>query len=265
MQSFIPDPRIFYTDTGRRDGPPVVLIHAFPMSHEMWLPQVEPLNEHWRVVTYDVRGLGRSDPGEGEFTIDHYVDDLFLLMDTLRIERATVAGLSMGGYILLRAHQRDPERFAALVLASTRTQPDDDQGRQGREKSIRDIQSRGLRPFAEDFVKKVFAPQTFTMAPQVIDHQVQVIQSHDPIGVIGALRALAGRPDTGDTLERIQAPTLLLFGEEDALTPPAVGRAMQGRIKGSELTVIPQAAHLCNLERPEVFNDHLLTFLENLG
>ncbi len=265
MQNFIHEPKIFYTDTGQPEGPPVVLIHAFPFSHEMWLPQVEVLNERWRVVTYDIRGFGRSDPGDGEFTIDQYVDDLFLLLDALQIEQATVVGLSMGGYILLRAFEREPGRFRALVLSSTKSAADDEAARTGRERAIDTIHRQGLRFYAEDFAKKVFAPQTFTLTPQIIDHQLEIIETHPPIGLQGALRALASRPDTTAVLDRIAVPTLLLFGEEDSVTPPALGRAMQGRIVGSELVVIPQAAHLCNLEHPEVYNAHLLSFLEGLG
>ena len=265
MQDYLDTLKLFYTDSGREEGTPVVMIHAFPFSHSMWLPQVEVLNERFRVITYDVRGLGKSAQGTGELTIDLRGDDLFGLLDALGIERAVVVGLSMGGYIALRAHERAPERFLALVLCDTKSAADDEAAREGRSKAIALIESEGLAVFAEDFVERVFAPQTFTARAQVVEHHRGVIESHDPRGVIGALRALASRPDTTRSLATIAVPTLLLFGEEDALTPPALGREMEARIAGSEMALIPMAAHLSNLDNPEAFNERLSEFLERIG
>lgn len=264
MQSFTAEPSIFYTDSGVEDGEPIILAHAFPFTHEMWLPQVEMLNERWRVITYDMRGLGRSDPGNGEFTLDEYVDDLLRLMDHFGIERAVVVGLSMGGYVSMRLCERAPERVRALALCSTRAAADDAQAAEGRVRAIEFIRHRGVRPFAEDFIKKLFAPQTYASEPQIIDHQLAIIEGHQPIGVIGAIRALATRPDLTPGLARVAVPTLILYGEEDALTPVAIGREIQAKIAGSEFHAIPAAAHMCNLENPEQFNERLYDFLMGL-
>src|SRR2546427_4607626 len=90
---------VFYNDTGNPEAAPVVLIHAFPLSHQMWSPQIESLAQDYRVITYDVRGHGESDAGDGQYLIDFFVDDLIGLLDHLNIDRAILCGLSMGGYI----------------------------------------------------------------------------------------------------------------------------------------------------------------------
>ncbi|MEN6627953.1 MAG: alpha/beta hydrolase [Candidatus Sumerlaeia bacterium] len=264
MQKFLADPKVFYTDSGVRDGEAVILAHAFPFTHEMWLPQVEVLNERWRVVTFDVRGLGRSEPGTGEWKLDDYVDDVLRIMDGLGIERAAVGGLSMGGYVSMRLCERAPERVRAMMLFSTRANADDEQALEMRQRWIEIVKHRGVRPFAEDFLKRLFSPQTFVKAPQIIDHQLAIIEGHQPIGVIGAIRALATRPDLTPGLASVAVPTLILYGEEDALTPVSIGREIQAGIAGSEFHVIPQAAHMCNLENPERFNELLYDFLVGL-
>ncbi|MCE5230576.1 alpha/beta hydrolase [bacterium] len=263
-QKFTAEPRVFYTDTGVRDGEAVILSHAFPFTHEMWAPQVEMLNERWRVVTFDVRGLGQSDPGTGEFKLDDYVDDVLRIMDTLGIEKTVIGGLSMGGYVSMRLCERAPDRVRGLMLFSTRAEGDNADALAMRQRWIEIVKHRGVRPFAEDFLKKLFAPQTFVQAPQIIDHQLAIIEGHQPIGVIGTIRALATRPDMTASLAKVAVPTLIVYGEEDALTPVAIGREIQAKIAGSEFHVIPQAAHMCNLENPEQFNEKLFDFLTGL-
>ncbi len=264
MQKFTADPKVFYTDTGVRDGEAIILAHAFPFTHEMWAPQVEMLNDRWRVVTFDVRGLGRSDPGTGEFKLDDYVDDVMRIMDELGIERAVMGGLSMGGYVSMRLCERAPERVRALVLCSTRSNADGPDALAMRQTWIEIIKHRGVRPFAEDFVKKLFSPQTYVQAPQIIEHQLAIIEAHEPIGIIGAIRALSTRTDMTAGLMKVAVPTLILYGEEDALTPVALGREIQARVAGSEFYVIPAGAHMCNLENPEVFNERLYDFMNAL-
>lgn len=264
MQKFTADPKVFYTDTGVRDGDAVILCHAFPFTHEMWLPQVEMLNDRWRVITFDVRGLGQSDPGTGEFKLDDYVDDLIRIMDECGIERAVVGGLSMGGYVSMRLAERAPERVRGMMLFSTRANADDAKALEMRRQWIEIVKHRGVRYFAEDFLKRLFAPQTYVQAPRIIEHQLGIIETHQPIGVVGTIRALATRTDMTAGLSKVAVPTIIIYGEEDALTPVAIGREIQAKIAGSEFHVIPAAAHMCNLENPERFNELLYDFLTGI-
>ncbi|HAM36436.1 MAG TPA: alpha/beta hydrolase [Elusimicrobia bacterium] len=270
MEAEINGVRLFYRDEGPRDGIPVVLIHGFPFSQAMWEPQIRALAEEFRVVAYDMRGLGQSGVGDGQYTMELYVDDLSALLDFLVIERAVLCGLSMGGYVALRMAQREADRVRALVLCDTRSQADADEAKLGRAAAIRAIKQGGLAGFAEDFVGKVFAPASLAGAAaarrqSAVSTIRSIIAASQPLGVCGALLAMAGRTDTTGTLAGIRVPALVLVGEHDALTPPAQARALAAAIPGSEMSVIAGAGHLSSLENPEEFNQRLLGFLRRLS
>jgi 3-oxoadipate enol-lactonase len=251
-------------EQGSHDGLPVAFIHGFPFNHNMWQPQLRVLPERIRGIAYDIRGLGGSDVGDGQYTMDLYVDDLLAVLDHLRVERAVLCGLSMGGYIALGAMERNPERLNGLILCDTRSEADTDEGRLKRATTIQTLKTTGVDPFAEDFLKLVLAPETFSQKPELVQEVRDMIRGNPVTGMCGAQLAMASRLDTTPVLAGIKVPTLILVGEHDALTPPALAQEMASKIPGSRLAVIPAAGHLSNLENPEVFNDHLLAFLETI-
>lgn len=257
-------PGLHVSAAGPPDGLPVVLVHGFPFDSRMWEPQVKALSGHYRVVTYDVRGLGRSPVGDGQYTMELYVDDLMGVLDSLGLERAVACGLSMGGYILLRALEREPDRFLGAVLCDTRSGADSDEGRIARAESIRSLKAEGHGPFLEGFLPKVLAPATVEEKPGVVE-KVETMVRESPIpGMCGALLAMAARTDTTGSLERMRVPALVLVGEEDAITGPDAAREMAERLPRSELRVLPGAGHLSNLESPGEFNRALHDFLERI-
>jgi 3-oxoadipate enol-lactonase len=186
------------------------------------------------------------------------------LLDYLRIEKAVVVGLSMGGYIALRAIERNPERFKGLVLCDTRSEADTNEGKIKRATSIQSVKTDGVKKYAEGFVKAVFASQTFEKNPEAVKFIRQIIEKTSPTAIAGTLLALASRTDTTESLSKITVPTLILVGEHDALTPVSSARLMNEKIRRSELHVISNAAHLSNLENPEEFNKHLSGFLRRI-
>src|SRR3989338_135113 len=112
---------IAWTDGGFYQGPAVIFIHGFPFNRKLWGPQFEALSKSYRVVSYDVRGHGQSEVGDGQYSLEFFVDDLIEGMDHLKIESAVLCGLSMGGYIALRALERHPGRFKGVVLCDTKS------------------------------------------------------------------------------------------------------------------------------------------------
>jgi 3-oxoadipate enol-lactonase len=257
--------RLFLSDTGLKSGRPVVFVHGFPFSHEMWAPQIEALNNDYRCIAYDIRGLGRSDVGDGQYMIEIFVDDLIALLDHLQIDKAAVCGLSMGGYVALRAVEKNPERFNALILADTRSEADSNEAKLKRAGALKGVKT-DLKAFAEGFVKAVFAPETFKTHPQSIQKIRTIIESATPQGICGSILALASRTDTTASLAKISIPTLVLVGEHDTLTPPSVALAMAKQIPGAEYKEISKSGHMSNMENPGEFNSHLLTFLkQNCG
>jgi 3-oxoadipate enol-lactonase len=210
-----------YVDVGNPASLPVVFIHGFPFSHEMWKPQLDVVGARYRARAYDARGHGSSYVGDGQFTIEGHVDDLIELLDTLTLSRVVVVGLSMGGYVALRALERNPERFSAAVLCDTRSDVDGNEGKLKRFASIRGVKSTGSATFAEGFVKAVFAPGSLQTMPDTVNAIRTVISQTSPLSIAGTLLALASRTDTTASLASIKVPTLIMVGEFDQTTPPA--------------------------------------------
>lgn len=252
-------------DDGPRDGLPVVFLHGFPFSHAMWAPQTAMAARRFRTVVYDIRGHGLSDIGEGQYTIDGHVDDLFAILDHLGIEKTAAVGLSMGGYILLRALEREQHRFFGAVLCDTRSEADTDDAKRKRFEAIKAVRANGSPAFAEGFVRAVFAEESFVRNPETVAAIKKIIERTPALSIAGSLLALASRTDTTGFLPRIAIPTLILVGAKDVTTPPAASEAMHGKIPGSELAIIPDAAHMSNLENPEAFNAKLFGFLDALA
>jgi 3-oxoadipate enol-lactonase len=265
MESVINGTKLYYSDTGNANSAhTIVLIHGFPFSHEMWKPQVEFLKEKFRVVTYDIRGHGKSDVGDGQYALEFFVDDLVGLLDHLSIEKAIVCGLSMGGYVALRAAERSPERFKALILCDTSSLPDSNEAKLKRASQVKAIKAQGLEAFTESFLKAVFTQQSITSKLEFVKTIRDIILSNSSIGICGTLLALACRTDTTPSLSKINIPTLILVGEHDAITTPQTAQMMHDNIRNSKLHIIGSAAHMSNLENTNDFNRHLDNFLRNL-
>ena len=168
--------RLHVRVAGPRDGPALVLLHPFPLNGSMWDDQLTALSDRWLVIVPDLRGHGRSEVGDGQFAVDFMVDDLFaVLNETAPASRAegphvpvVACGLSMGGYVLLRAVEREPKRFRALVLADTRSGADTDRTRLKRFEAVRALRDRGVERYAEMFVKTSLGEATRTERPDVV-------------------------------------------------------------------------------------------------
>lgn len=253
---------IHYNDSGIEHASPVIFIHGFPFSSEMWTEQMELLSDTHRVISYDVRGHGKSELGDGHVLIDFLVDDLFGLMDHLGVQSANIIGLSMGGYIALRGVEREPERFLSLVLCNTKSEADPNEAKAKRADAIRTIKTDGVQVFADNFLKSVFAQQSFDQHPDAIRKIRAMIEKTSPDTLCSTLIALAARTDTTGALKNINMPALILVGEDDQLTPPAAAQAMANRIQGAQIYILPNAAHMSNLENPEEFNAYLRSFFE---
>jgi 3-oxoadipate enol-lactonase len=253
-----------YTQFGPVGKIPVLFIHGFPFNQTMWQPQVEALQSGYHLITYDNRGHGKTPAGDGQYTLELFVDDLIALLDELNLSKVVLCGLSMGGYIALRAIERHPDRVHALVLCDTRAEADSNEAKVKRTANLKVVKEKGVPAFAEGFLKAIFAPGTFETNPQAVDLIRKAIVANSPTGIIGTLIALAARTDTTAALSTIQVPTLILVGDQDPVTPPAAAETLHRGIAHSELHVIPRAAHLSNLENPVDYNRHLAAFLKRV-
>ncbi|OFZ18280.1 MAG: hypothetical protein A2X94_07535 [Bdellovibrionales bacterium GWB1_55_8] len=244
-------------DTGERNLPPVFLLHAFPLDHQMWFSQVEALRGQCRVIAPDFQSTGGV-------LLEHLVDDVFTLQDELGTGPAVFVGLSMGGYVALRAIERDASRFKGLILCDTRAEADSNAAKIKRADSIRFIRTAGVERYIDDFLKNVLAPGTFTKFPELVGRIREIARSRSADSVCSVLIALAARTDTSAVLPQIRVPTLLLGGEQDALTPPPVLQKIQAQIPRSEMRLIPDAGHFPNMENPSAFNREITRFISQV-
>jgi 3-oxoadipate enol-lactonase len=262
MKILINDITINYIKHGSSHGLPVVFIHGFPFSYKMWEPQMRELSNDIHAIAYDVRGHGSSDVGDGQFTIELFVDDLIVLLNHLDIEKAVLCGLSMGGYIALRAIERYPNRIKGLVLCDTKSESDTNEEKIKRTNSIKTVKSAGVSAFAENFVKGIFCMKTFEKNPGAIEFIKELICANSTLGICGTFLALASRTDTIQSLSSIDVPTCIIVGEYDLLTPPSSAQGMHKAIAGSELHILSNAGHMSNLENTKDFNENLVAFLK---
>ena len=251
-----------YDDTG--SGPAVVLLHGYPFNRSMWREQTEALSASYRVITPDLRGHGETTATDEPATMDEMARDVAALMDELNIHRAAVGGLSMGGYVALAFYRRFPLRVRALILADTRSQADTEEARRTREQQARKALKEGMSGIVETSLPKALAPATIKERPKVVARVREMIRKTRPEGAAAALRGMAARIDQSDFLPSIFAPTLIIVGSEDELTPVRDAEFMRREIRGSRLEIIDGAAHVSNIENPAQFNRALKSFLDEL-
>ncbi|HEX6051011.1 MAG TPA: alpha/beta fold hydrolase [Gemmatimonadaceae bacterium] len=246
---------IAYDDVGT--GIPVAFVHGFPHNRSLWAPQVSGLLDRARCIAPDLRGFGDSSRN-GPFSMDQYADDVATLLRTLGVERAVVVGLSMGGYIAFALWRRHRALVRGLVLADTRAGADSDEGREKRRSLIEVARTRGSGAVADAQITGMIGKTTREKRPGMIDEVHRMLESAPVEGIVGALEAMMGRPDSTPTLATIDVPTLVVVGSEDVLTPPSDAEMLRREIRNSHLEVIEHAGHVSNFERPAAFN-HVLT------
>jgi 3-oxoadipate enol-lactonase len=254
--------RLHYIDEGT--GTPLVLVHAFPLNHMMWEPQIGPFSTGVRTIANDLRGHGGSSQGRTPHTLEDLATDIKQLLDHLNIQDAIFGGLSMGGYILMAFYRLYPDRVKGLILADTRAQADTPEGRAGRLEMIRTAETHGTSAIADIMIPRLLSAPTINTNPALVENVRGMILRNPVETIVADLRAMAERPDSVPLLAQIDRPTLVVVGELDQGTPPSDARLMAERIPGAQLAVLPAAAHLSNLEAPEAFNQAVLSFVKRI-
>ncbi|NYH79601.1 pimeloyl-ACP methyl ester carboxylesterase [Actinopolyspora biskrensis] len=254
-----------YIESGT--GPPLVLLHAFPVDARMWRGVRAELEEHCRVITPDQRGLGRSPlDGSAAPSLELVADDLLALLDRLELPRVRLGGCSMGGYVAMSVLRKAPERVAGLVLTSTRADADGAQQRENRLRTAERAESEGTAGWlAENNLSGLLGETTLRQRTDVVDEARGLIEEQPPDGVAWAQRAMAARRDSFDVLRDYAGPALVLRGAEDGLTPSEPVRDMAVSLPNGRLVSLPGAGHLAPLETPAGFAGELREWLAETG
>jgi pimeloyl-ACP methyl ester carboxylesterase len=258
-------------------APPLVLLHAFPLSAQMWAAQREALADSYAVFTPDQRGFGGRPLGEGVASssgsplgdatpsLDVVADDVAALLDAEGLDRVVLGGLSMGGYVAMAFLRRFADRVAALVLADTKAGADTEAARQNRERIARTVLAeRAPRVLLDDVLPGLVGATTASSRPQVLERVRVQVEAAPPDAVAWAQRAMANRPDSFDTLRAAGVPALVVVGTEDRLTTVDDARAMVEALPAGRLLTIAGAGHLSAMEDPTEFTAILRGFLAEL-
>ncbi len=255
------DAQLFYEVAG--DGPPVILLHPFPLNHSFWSQVAPRLSTRYRLILPDLRAHGDSDAGEGPATMEKMAADLALLCREERIAKAHFVGVSIGGYTLFEFWRRSPEHVSALVLANTRAAAETPEGRANRLALAEKVLKEGASGFIAELMPKLMSPVTLANRPDLAEAARGMMQRMSPQDIAAVQRGMAERPDSIPTLKTINVPTLILAGEDDSI-PRSEFELMRQQTSGSHLNVIPRAGHYAALEQPEEFAGLLRGFLDAL-
>jgi pimeloyl-ACP methyl ester carboxylesterase len=248
--------------TDRGSGPPVVLLHAFPLDHRMWQAQIAALTATHRVVAPDLRGFGRSPLGGDRPSMDVVADDVASAMRALGLVGSAVVGLSLGGYAAMALLRRHADLVGALVLVDTKAGADPEAARTNRERIADTLEHEGtVRVLLDEAVPGLVGPTTHAERPEVLAQVRAMIEEADPASAAWMQRAMAGRPDSVPDLEGFDGRALVVVGDEDGIAPPADAAIMRDALPHGDLVTLPRCGHLSALESPDALNAVLRSFL----
>jgi 3-oxoadipate enol-lactonase len=242
---------------GPEEAPAIVFLNSLGSDLRMWDPQVEALRSSFRIVRHDNRGHGASDAPRSPYSIELLGGDVVSLLDTLEIERFHLCGVSMGGLVALWLAATHPERIERAVFASTAIKIG---SKDFWDERVRAVEAGGMEAIRETVIQRFLTSSFREVNPRMARKVEATLESTPPHGYVASCLAVRDA-DLAGTVGSIRAPSLIIAGAEDVATPPSDAEKLHERIAGSELVVLDDASHLCNLEQPERFNHLVLEFL----
>jgi 3-oxoadipate enol-lactonase len=244
----------------RGTGKPVVLVHGFPFDHTIWQAQIDVLSPDYRVITPDLRGHGLSPVPQAGYDLDAMMSDVIALLDSLGIDAAVWVGHSMGGYITMAALRHAPQRVSAAAFVASHPFADSPEKQQDRRRSADRALAEGSAPVVAGMINVLFAPGTDLESMAVKSIQ-KIMVNTPPVGVAGALIAMAGRPDSVKTLQDTHIPMTLIAGAQDQIVKPELVEPLAQHVPHLRLVQIDRAGHMPMIEQPEITAAALREFL----
>ncbi len=251
---------IAYRFDGAEDAPIVMLSNSLMSNHTMWDPQLAVLTESFRVLRYDTRGHGDTDAPQGPYSIKLLAEDAVALLDALGIDKVHFAGLSMGGMIAQYLGANYPERIHSLLLCDTASEMPTLEMWNDR---ISSALNGGITALLDGTLQRWFTAPFLKNDKAAVEKVAEMIRTTDTGGYIGCASAVRDMSQTS-ILSKISAPTVIIVGEDDPACTVEQSKVLAENIKGAELVVLKNAAHLSNIEQTEKFNDAMMGFLNNL-
>lgn len=255
------DNRIAYRRNG--EGPPLVLLHGWPLSSREWRRQLDGLSDEFTVVAWDAPGAGQSSDPPETFRLPDWADCLAVFIDAVGLGRPHVAGLSWGGGLALELYRRHPTVPRTLILASAYAGWAGSLPADVAEQRLQFMLRNTERP-PDEWAPALIKTLLSDAAPADMAEELEsIIAEFHPSGTRVAMRAFA-EADLRDVLARIDIPTLLLCGEKDVRAPQHVWEPLHSRIRGCKLVIIPEVGHMVDMEASERFNAEVRAFLREV-
>ncbi|MFN2568373.1 MAG: alpha/beta fold hydrolase [Candidatus Dormibacteria bacterium] len=245
-------------DTGH--GPAVLLLHAAPLDASQWDHQVAALSDRYRCLRPDFWGCGRSPPPPPDSGLERYAASVLQLLEGCGVRSFAMVGLSLGGYVAMALLRLAPERIRTVVLADTRATADTDSTATERSADAARARAEGVEFLVEPSVARLLAPMS-RQDLHITEPLKGRVRGYSGEGMAAQMDAIRDRPDSTGLLASIGIPTLVVGGDQDALTPPASMLALAASIPGAEHAVIDDSGHLSNLENPTQFTARVAEFL----
>ena len=252
--------RVNYQVEGREGAPWVTFVTGIANDTTMWDGQVPVLQDDFRILRIDSRGHGGTQATEGDYTFDILIGDVLGLWDTLEIRRSHLVGLGLGGSTSLGLAIEHSDRLLSLVPCACRAVMVTELASIWPE-LVEQVKAGGMEAIAETTVQRWFTEEFKVANPDVLDSVRTQILGTNPLGYFGCVAAFL-KLDFGNLIERISVPTLFISGADDQRGgPPTVMQDLVGMVPGARHVSVPNAAHICNIQNPDGFNEVLGTFL----
>ena len=237
-------------------GMPMVLVHGYPLDHTIWDEVVPQLEKKFDLIIPDLRGFGESDVKASDNTLTGYATDIATLLNYLKIEKACLAGHSMGGYVALAFAREFPERISGLAMISSQTASDTPEIREGRLSTARQVMEKGVGMVVEAMTPKLSTNE------RVQDFVKRLIAQQRPEGISNALKAMAGRPDSSELFTTFKFPVVIVHGDADLLIPIKRGREMKAALPSANYFELAGLGHMAMMEKPPVVTKALRTLIK---
>ncbi len=243
-------------------GEPIVMIHGFPLAHEVWNAQSEALSREHRAIRVDLRGMGESSVPGGPYLMETLAADVAAVLDKLSIERAWIAGHSLGGYVALAFARMFSERVAGLALVCSRLAADAPAVASARyELADRAESEASMQVVWDAFEPRLFAPETLAAKREIVETARAIALRNDPRGAAAMLRGMAVRDDASDIAPDLDVPVVVVAGARDANVQAAEAQAIVKAFPRGRLLLCERSGHLPMLEEPGRVTEALETLL----